>query len=186
MTPTHPKRRHAVLLIVATVIALAVTGCGSDDGSSDARVAELEAAVEELQDERQIRDLYTAFSHSVDSDDSALLRTVVTEDIKADYSADFGFVLEGIDNFVAQTESGLGPPITEHLMATYDIDITGDTATGSRYVVAWHVDPDDPTNQFVVGARYDDILIRSADGWRISDFTFKVLFTDGDPTITQG
>ena len=186
MTRTPQKRPHSASLMVALALAFAVVGCGTDDGSSGAQIDELEAAVHELQDERQIRDLYTTFSHSVDSDDSVLLRTVVTDDINADYSADFGFVLEGVDNFVAQTESGLGPPITEHLMATYDIDITGDTATGSRYVVAWHVDPDDPTDQFVVGARYDDTLIRSADGWRISDFTFKVLFTDGDPTITQG
>lgn len=184
-----------IIVITTLILTLALTACTAGNaatrqsGENDpiaAELAVLQAEVQELKDERDIRDLYTGFSQGVDADDPAILSEIFTEDIVGDYSEDFGFVLKGLENFIAQTQGSLGPPITQHVMATYDIDIDGDTATGFRYVIAWHVDPDDPTHQFKVGARYLDTLVRTPTGWKISEFTFKILWADGDPAVVGG
>ena len=61
---------------------------------------------------------------------------------------------------------------TKHMLSNFAIEVDGDAASASTYVHAVLVVTDDPLTWFEPVGRYDDRLVRTPDGWRISDRTF--------------
>lgn len=60
---------------------------------------------------------------------------------------------------------------TAHLLTNVDISVDGDTATSYSRVTAYHwLSGGDPVREadFVLLGSYDDTLVHTADGWRIS------------------
>ena len=76
---------------------------------------------------------------------------------------------------------------SQHIVATHQIQIDGDTATSRCYLHAQHIrQAADGGPHYVVAGRYEDDLIRTADGWRIKHRTLAVMWTEGNLAVVRG
>ena len=76
-----------------------------------------------------------------------------------DFPGGFPEFFELERNTILQLES------TQHFVGNLTVQVDGDTASMSSYVQATHYHADGRT--WTTGGRYDDELVRAADGWRI-------------------
>jgi hypothetical protein len=74
---------------------------------------------------------------------------------------------------------------TQHIISSHDVAINGDTATVRANLVAIHIWPGartmltKPENYFVAGGVIEVRLVRTGDGWRISEMSHRVLWRAG-------
>ena len=71
------------------------------------------------------------------------------------------------------------------MLSNFAIEVDDDTASASTYVRAVLVVTDDPPLWYEPVGRYVDRLVRTPDGWRISERTFhrtRMLTSDPPPT----
>ena len=94
---------------------------------------------------------------------------------------------EGLPAIIEKVRNALGPlDASQHIVSNQQVTIDGDTATCRCYLHAQHtLRGTEGGDNFVIAGRYDDELIRTDDGWRI---TFRKLSRDwveGNPGIRQ-
>jgi hypothetical protein len=71
-------------------------------------------------------------------------------------------------------------PGTQHLLGQSYIEITGDTATGRRYLSAVHVPgPDNLKDHADLGGWYDHAYRRTGEGWRFSEIRATFIWLAG-------
>jgi hypothetical protein len=128
--------------------------------------------LQQLSDRLDVRELLDRYSHAVDFMDWGLLETVFAPDARVDYSelADtFGDIPTVVVGFSAirALYSVLMPSHsgTMHFMTNHLIQLDGDTAQTRTYM---HV----LSTQF--SGLYCCVCLRTADGWRIKDYRFRV------------
>lgn len=133
----------------------------------------------------EIRQLKYRYLRAVDTKDWDLLADNLTEDAVALYGTHaLGEILtlEGRDRIIAFMRERLGPEIiTVHAAGQPEIEVTGDTATGT-----WSFQDTVIATEYQVviqgAAFYEDTYRREADGrWRISHTgyqrTYEVMFS---------
>ena len=130
-------------------------------------------------DRSAIRDLVTRYAVAVDRKDWAAVRACFTADAACDYAwfkGDLPTVLGLIERGLARFES------TMHLVGNHLAEIAGDTATAETYALCHHRlrTPDGAVDR-MVGLRYLDGLVRTADGWRIRRRDVTVDWERADP-----
>jgi len=83
--------------------------------------------------------------------------------------------------------SSLGPlDDSQHIVATHQIRLQGDTATSRCYLHAQHIrEVQDGSSLYVVAGRYEDELVRTARGWRIKHRTLAVMWTQGNVDVVR-
>ena len=60
----------------------------------------------------------------------------------------------------------------------------GDTATCRCYLVGQHIKQGPPGGEhFIMSGTYSDRLARTADGWRITERSLEILWTEGNPAV---
>jgi len=139
------------------------------------------AGVSELQDHHDIVELTHDYCWALDSGDWDALRAVFTPDVVTDLG-DGG--QNGIDEVIARVSSALSVfDVTQHLVGTHQVRIDGDTATCRCYLQAQHVRP--TKEKLMVGARYEDECVRTADGWRIARRRIVPMWTEGKGGIKK-
>ena len=120
-------------------------------------------------DKAQISDVLIRYATGIDSKDWALFRTCWADEVHVDY-AEVGTFTDP-DAFTAlmeQLHGSMGP--TYHRLSNFAIDVDGDEATVRSYVHAvLLLTPGDPDNWIDVVGHYQDVFVRTADGWRIRD-----------------
>jgi len=139
------------------------------------------AAHDELTDRQALVDLTVAYSYALDDRRFDDLDDVFLPDA----TAELGRHLEGRDAIKDRIRDALVPlDVSQHLVATHEIRVDGDRATGRCYLQAQHVrtGPDGPT-LLMVGGRYEDRYVRTTEGWRIAHRALVVLWTNGDPAV---
>ena len=141
--------------------------------------------LKEMQDRQEIIDLTIAYGWLLDHGPRERLDTVFAEDAVADY---MGLVFEGLPAIIEKVSSALGVlDISQHIVTNQQGTIDGDTATCKCYLHAQHtVYGLEGGENMVVAGRYEDELIRTPDGWRI---TFRKLisdWTEGNPKVRDG
>ncbi len=100
-----------------------------------------------------------------------------------DATAELGRSLDGLDAIKGRIAEALDPlDASQHMVATQQVKVEGDRATGRTYLQAQHVKAG---ALFMVAGRYDDRFVRTPDGWRIEHRELTVLWTDGDPAVLQ-
>ena len=73
---------------------------------------------------------------------------------------------------------------TFHLVGNVVCDVTGDTATGTPYTIAYHLRDDGRGPQIVVlPVRYRDRYVRTPDGWRFGERLCTVLWRERRPAV---
>ena len=137
--------------------------------------------MDQLADVQAIVDLTVAYSYALDERHFDDLDDVFVPDA----TAELGWLLEGRDAIKDRIRDALVPlDASQHLVATHQVHVDGDRATGRCYLQAQHVKANtEGGSLFMVGGRYEDRYVRTADGWRIAHRTLIVLWTDGNPAV---
>ena len=121
-----------------------------------------------MQDDRaQIADVLIRYATGIDRRDWPLFRTCWTYEIDADYDTVGHFsTVDEISDAMTEIHANMGP--TYHRMSNFAIDVDGDRATVRSYVHAvLMVTAADPSNWVDAIGHYEDVFVRTAEGWRI-------------------
>jgi hypothetical protein len=120
-------------------------------------------------DKEQIAEVLIRYATGIDSKEWPLLRSCWTDEIDVDYQQLGRFTsADALTDVMRQLHENMGP--TYHRMSNFVIAVDGDRATVRSYVQAvLMLQPDDSTNWVDALGHYDDVFVRTADGWRISE-----------------
>jgi ketosteroid isomerase-like protein len=127
----------------------------------------LDPTLQSLLDRLAIRDLRYQYAQGLDRRDFD--RAV------ACYAPDAHFQMPDSEfhgrDAIRQTVTGLARyNTTMHFMGNHLAEINADRATSETYCTAYHFyDRDGAEQQYVMGMRYLDQLVRTPDGWQIVD-----------------
>jgi ketosteroid isomerase-like protein len=142
----------------------------------------MDDVVRQLVDEYQLRTLVHAYCRAVDRGDAAALRDLYDRDAVDDHG---GFSTGAADDFFTQlTAARPYLRAMQHHITTTNFVIADDVAEGEIYSIAVHTlaakgrDVD-----VIVGGRYLDKYVKTADGWRIGERTIVTDWaTSNDPS----
>ena len=116
--------------------------------------------------------------------DAAHLRRIVTDDVKV--IRPNGAAMIGPETIgQSHRESMARFESTQHIISNHDVAIDGDTATVRANVVAIHIWPGartmltKPESYFTAGGVITAHLVRTGEGWRISEMSNRVLWRAG-------
>jgi 3-phenylpropionate/cinnamic acid dioxygenase small subunit len=122
--------------------------------------------VTEREDRQDIADVLLRYATGIDRRDWALFRTAFTDDCELDYG-EIG-TWSGVDavtKFMDDAHAMAGH--TMHRLTNQAIAVDGDRAEARTYVDGLIMAADNGSGVNAVGF-YDDELVRTADGWRIT------------------
>jgi 3-phenylpropionate/cinnamic acid dioxygenase small subunit len=131
-------------------------------------------------DREQIVEALAEIAAALDSRDWDALREWFTADTHA-------YGVRGQDALVEQVQAHLGGVgATQHLLGNHRVTVDGDTARALTYWRAHHVGtgPMDGSSFEAMG-EYDDHLVRTAEGWRISRRWVDVRISVGDFAVLR-
>ena len=128
-------------------------------------------------DDRQlITEVLVRYATGIDTKNWSLLRTCFTPEVDADYGAigrwtDAGAITE---HMAAVHEKYRA---TNHCLSNFVVDVSGDRASAVSYVQAVLALEGEAQAGLEAVGRYEDTLVRTADGWRIAKRTFLLTRT---------
>jgi uncharacterized protein (TIGR02246 family) len=170
MTPIRLPDRLPAMLAVLTA-ALALTACAAPE---DSRVAALEKRVQQLQDEKEIREVIIRYGEYLDARDFAGYASLFASD--GVWTGGFGSatgpaaIQAMLEKNIAKPEPGFVNKSNFHLMTTAVIDVDGDTAKArSRYMFVTASPENRPTP--ALAGRYVDEFVRENGAWKIKKRT---------------
>jgi 3-phenylpropionate/cinnamic acid dioxygenase small subunit len=138
-------------------------------------------AIREISDRLQIGDLLTRYTVAIDQKDWELLDRCFTPDARLDYSQTGG--IEGkypeVRTWLEQALAAF--PMTMHFISNTTLELDGDRATARSYVINPMGFPreDGSLHLFTVGGYYNDVLVRTDDGWRIAERVEEQAYLEG-------
>lgn len=124
----------------------------------------------EVADRLAIQDLIARYPIVVDGGDFDRLGELCTDDARIDFTA-FGGPAGTVPEIVEFLRDSLGIfRRTQHMMGLPSITLDGDRATARTSCNNPMVvdNPDGTTSVWLIGLWYDDVLVRTADGWRFA------------------
>lgn len=142
---------------------------------------EMQRQVQALIDRAEITDLMDRYLRSLDEGvfDEEWARAFHTEDVAAQMPIG---TVHGRDALLDRVRRGMALfDRTVHLGTNAVIEIDGARATVRGAQLSTHVLADGSGSVFVSAGHTDTELVRTADGWRISASTLRVVWTQGSP-----
>ena len=135
-----------------------------------------------IPDKQHIRELQNRYSYAIDSGQYDKLDDMFTPD------ATYHFVTGSTDNLEAlkSTIRDALQPLTssQHINGNQWAEITGDHATaGCYFTVHMFKEGVADGEHFEMGGRYDDELLRTPDGWRFTNRTITIMWSDGNRKV---
>ena len=132
------------------------------------------------EDRLDIVDLTIRYATGIDQRDWPLFRTVFTEDCALDYGEIGSWNgVDAVTDFMERTHAGAG--LTMHRISNQTISVDGDRGGVRSYVDVWIMFLNSKSGVNALGF-YDDVVIRTATGWRIAERRFTPMriapFTD--------
>jgi len=136
-------------------------------------------SLQEMSDRLEIQDLLSAYCEAIDTHDWDALDDMFTPDALIDYS-DLGGARGPLPEIKAYLDRALTTPFMgyQHLLGLPVIKVSGDSATSRVSVfnpMIVEANPQKTDSQsgtphvFFVGLWYEDRLVRTEAGWRISE-----------------
>ncbi len=127
--------------------------------------------MQEISDQLEIQSLFTRYCTSIDSKQYDGLDSVFMPDAFIDYTASGGTKGQFPEVKVWLEQVLALFSMTQHVVTNFDINISGDTAASRcAFYNPMGFDTSAETMPlFFVGGYYNDKLIRTADGWRITE-----------------
>jgi len=152
-------------------LALVLSACAT---AGDPRVAALEKRVQQLQDEKAIREVVIRYGEYLDSRDYAAYASLFASD--GVWTGGFGSAT-GPAAIQAMLEKNLGKPepgfvnkANFHLMTTVVVDVDGDTAKARSRYMFFTASPENKPASSLAG-RYVDEFVRENGAWKIKKRT---------------
>jgi hypothetical protein len=144
------------------------------------RVREADA----MSDQQDIIDLAIAYTWALDTRNVEELRDIFTPDATATLR---GIECEGVDAIINRISGAvLRLDHTQHFVANHQVVVDGDIATHRCQLQGQHVlAGTSGGDNFIVAGYYEDRLVRTAEGWRITHRTMRQTWTDGNPAVTR-
>ena len=141
-----------------------------------------ERANDVLADRTAITDLTIAYCWALDSHDWDGLDDVFASDVTAELASP---LLTGVEAIKARVKLALDPlDDSQHMVTNHQIAIDGDQATCRCYLHAQHVRHGvEGGDNFVIGGRYEDTVVRTSGGWRIQHRRLVSMWRDGNPAV---
>lgn len=149
-----------------------------NDSHSDPLVAR-------LLDERDIIALAARYCRALDTNDWAGLDDVFLQDATAQLGS--ATLLEGIEAIRGRIRTALEHlDDSQHLVGNHEVTVDDDSGTHRCYLQAQHIRRmPEGSPHYIVAGRYEDRVVRTADGWRIAHRTLTVMWTEGNQAVTQ-
>jgi hypothetical protein len=151
----------------------------------------LEPRIRRLEDRIAISEVVIAYARSIDAADWASYATLFTDPVHIDFSeaglpaSDFprdqfvGFAAQGLEGWTAR----------QHLSPNHTIefdDTDPDRAICYSYMYAQHyLEGESGSDFYLMRGSYDNHLVRTAGGWKITSLTQHVFWVEGDATAVQ-
>ena len=135
-----------------------------------------------LVDRRAIDDVLIRYTTALDTRQWDLLDQVFTTDARIDYATSGGIKGNAADLKRWFREEAFMPFTSwQHLLTNIAVELDGDAATGrsSVYNPLAFIGEDGASAVLHVGAWYDDRFARTPDGWRITERSLGMAWTDG-------
>lgn len=135
-------------------------------------------------DERAIIDLTVAYTWALDTKQFDELRNVFTPDATGMLH---GVACDDAEAIIARISGALVRlDASQHLIGNHQVRIDGDTATCRCQLQSQHVKHGtDGGDTYLIGGTYDDRLVRTADGWRISHRTMQETWSAGNRAVVK-
>jgi len=141
--------------------------------------------VPSVEDHRAITDLTVAYCWAIDNRDWDALDRVFLPDATADLAVPA--TLQGVEAIKARIARALVPlDDSQHMVSNHQIVVSDDgaTATCRCYLQAQHVRRGvDGGDNYIIGGRYEDRVVRTADGWRIAHRTLVSMWREGNVAV---
>lgn len=139
-------------------------------------------AVQRLVDQQAIADLLVRYTSALDDKDWPRLESCFTSDPVFVHP---GGRLDGFSAILARTSGALEPlDATQHLLGNVVVAVDGDTATAGSYFQAQHVRVGTPGGDtYLIAGSYADVLVRTDDGWRITERVQSYSWRDGNRAV---
>lgn len=128
-----------------------------------------------LIDKHEIEQLYIRYCEFVDTKRFDSMAEIFTPDCRGDYTQSMpGVIVPDRASLIAAMHRNLGPGSncgpTHHSVGNFQIAVDGDTATARVNYHAEHLGQNDlPGELYSMWGRYHDDLVRTAEGWRVSN-----------------
>jgi hypothetical protein len=126
---------------------------------------------QEISDRFEINDLLIRYTRAIDTKDWALLDTCFMPDAHVDYTSSGGVAgkYPEVRAWLAKALAPFGAMM--HFVGNTTLQLNGDTAKARTYVINPMGLPgsNGDMNVFTVCAHYVDELVRTSDGWRITE-----------------
>jgi ketosteroid isomerase-like protein len=146
--------------------------------------------LQELNDERDIRLVYSNYCDIIDDKDFDRLTEVFTPDAWQDYRQTLGptGLMQGTEPLIAGAKLHMGEGSycgqTHHNVMNFRISLNGDTANAKVHYYAVHRGVGKHEGAlYSMWGEYDDELIRTEDGWRVKHRMYRSFLTEG-PVVT--
>jgi len=129
-----------------------------------------------------ITDLTIAYCWALDTRDWDRLDDVFSADVTAELASP---LLHGVEAIKARIKLALVPlDDSQHIVTNHQIVIDGDTATCRCYLHAQHVRRGvEGGDNYVIGGRYEDTMVRTAEGWRIAHRRLVAMWREGNVAV---
>lgn len=141
--------------------------------------------LQELTDRLDIAEVLARYCVALDTRDWDLLQQVFA----ADAACDYGSVgsPQGIPAIAAAIRGTIGDlDATQHLTGNVLVDLDGDRATASCYLLSQHVRRgQEGGEEYLIGGRYHDELVRTPDGWRIRTRRLDRMWSSGNRDVVR-
>ncbi len=144
-----------------------------------------EAEFGRLIDERAIVDVAIRYCWALDTRDWDVLRDVFLPDATADLAGPDQLV--GVAAIAARCSAALTPlDGSQHAVSTHQVHVDGDAATHRCHLHAQHTRHGvEGGDNYVIGGRYEDRLLRTPDGWRIAHRTLVIMWSEGNLAVVR-
>ena len=130
----------------------------------------------------EIIELLNGFAMSVDKRDYKALLSCLTDEVNFDYSALGRTFSRSADNFVSEVKEGhRGIDGIQHVTSNHLIELEVSSAfCECNYIASHSIRSADEELLWSLGGRYDYRLIRTGEGWKISQCKIYVAWSSGD------
>lgn len=131
-----------------------------------------------------IANLAATSARALDSADWSAFAACFLTDAVIEFTS-YPPALRGRDAIVDFVRAGRARfDFTQHVVGSQIVELDGDRASSSYYVIAQHVVTyGGATRRCMVGGDYQDEAVRTPEGWRLASRRVHRLWTDGDSTL---
>lgn len=156
-----------------------------------------QTAFTQVQDRQAIVDLTIDYAWIIDHGQRDRLPEIFTNDVVLSISDIRGAEgtgatyterqFDGIDEVIAKIDGSLGRlSVSQHLVSNQQVEIDEDSATCRSYLQAQHTRRGtEGGDNFILGGRYVDELVRTDDGWRIARRVLFIDWLEGNPEVLR-